>query len=73
MSKQPYYHRCEGAVLFTCTQPLTEDDFIAVLEKGLKKFGLVKGSVEVECIHDGDGELVSGFTEPEPGDPDDLR
>lgn len=72
MNKQPFYHRCEGAVMFTATRPVSEDEFIAALEKALKPLGLVKGTVEIECINNGDGYLESGWLEPEPGDPSDL-
>lgn len=71
MTKQPFYHRVEGAVLFTATRPVSEEEFIAAVERGLKSCGLVKGSVEVECLNE-DGVLVSGYGEPEPGDPADL-
>ena len=72
MNKQPFYHRCEGAVMFTATKPISEEEFIAVLEKALKPLGLVKGTVEIECINDGNGVLESGWMEPEAGNPDDL-
>jgi len=72
MAKQPYYHRCEGAVLFTATQPVTEEEFVKAVEKALKPFGVVKGTVEVESVADENGALFSGWVEPEPGDPSDL-
>ncbi len=72
MNKQPFYHRCEGAVMFTATRPVSEEEFIAALEKALKPLGLVKGTVEIECINDGSGVLESGWMEPEAGDPADL-
>lgn len=64
-NKQPFYHRCEGAVLFTATRPVSEEEFIAALEKALKPLGLVKGSVEVESIN-------GNWMESEAGDPADL-
>ena len=70
MSKQPWYHR-SNAVLFTATQPITEEQFTKAVEKALKKYGVLRGTVEVECINMGD-HLVSGWMEPEPGDPADL-
>ena len=70
-NKQPFYHRCAGAVMFTATKPVSEQEFIAALEKALRPLGLVRGSVEVECIND-NGTLVSGWLEPEAGDPADL-
>lgn len=71
MTKQPFYHRVEGALLFTATRPISEKEFIAALERGLKSCGLVKNSVEIECLNV-DGKLVSGYCDAEPGDPDDL-
>jgi hypothetical protein len=72
-NKQPFYHRCDGAVLFTATRPISEKEFIAALEKALKPLGLVKGSVEVEGFGGlAGGEITSGYMEPEPGDPADL-
>ena len=59
MNKQPFYHRAD--VLFTCTEPLSREEFIAALAKGLKRHGLVKGGIEVE-----------EYDEPDPGDPADL-
>ena len=72
MADQPWYHRVDGAILFTAKNPISEDDFIAAVESGLKKLGVVPGTVELEYINDGDGRLVSGYCEPEPGDPSDL-
>jgi len=62
MAKQPFYHRVDG-LMFTCTESLTEDEFILALKLGLSKMRCVyvKDSVEVEEWH-----------EPEAGDPDDL-
>ena len=71
-NKQPWYHRCEGALLFTTTEPVTEKECIKALEKALKPFGVVTGSVEFESVDAGDGTLVSGWADPEPGDPSDL-
>ena len=71
-NKQPWYHRCDGAILFTATQPVSEKEFTAALEKALKPFGVVRGTVEVESINDGSGSLQSGWMDPEPGDPSDL-
>jgi len=63
MPKQPFYHYVDG-VIFTCTEPLTKEEFLTALEKGLKGFGFVKGTAE---IYGSDG-----YKEPEAGDPDDL-
>ena len=71
MNKQPFYHRCEGAVLFTATRPVSEEEFIKALEKALKPLDLVAGTVEIESINN-EGTLVSGWLEPEAGDPCDL-
>ncbi len=71
MNKQPFYHRCEGAVMFTATTPISEQQFISVLEKALKPLGLVPNTVEIECLND-NGTLLSGWLEPEAGDPRDL-
>lgn len=70
-NKQPFYHRCAGAVLFTATRSITEEEFVAALEKALKPLGLVKGTVEIEGISDGK-EIHSGWMDPEAGDPADL-
>lgn len=64
MNKQPFYHRCDSAILFTGTRPVSKKEFIAALEKALKPLGLVKGTVEIEDD--------SGWMEPEAGDPSDL-
>lgn len=72
MSKQPYYHRCDGALLFTTTVPVTEEEAVVEIERAFKKFGVLKGSVEFESLNGEDGKLYSGWNEPLPGDPSDL-
>ena len=72
MAKQPWYHCCEGVLLFTTTEPVTEGQFLEAVSKALKPFGLVKGSLEIASITAEDGTLTSGWAEPEPGDPSDL-
>ena len=76
MNKQPFYHEFEGQVLFTATRPLTKEEFISALEKGLKKYGLVEGTVELHDPREVDvlnlGEQYDGWAEPEAGDPHDL-
>lgn len=71
MAKQPFYHRCEGAVMFTTTQPMSESEFITALQKALKPYGLIKNSIQIESINVG-GVLESGWMNPEAGDPSDI-
>jgi hypothetical protein len=69
-NKQPYYHRVE-ALLFTATQPLTEQQFLLALRKALIPLGLIPTSLEIESQNH-NGILESGWHEPEPGNPSDL-
>ena len=47
MNKQPFYHRV--TVLFTCTAPLTEKEFLALLRVQLRSSGVyVPKSLEAE-------------------------
>ncbi len=69
MSKQPFYHRIDGLLLteavdlnkgqISCL--INEKIIIDILEKGLKKYGLVKNTTTIEEFH-----------EPEAGNPSDL-
>lgn len=72
MNKQPFYHRCDGALLFTASSPIREEEFITAVEKALEPLGLIKGSFEIEPINNNDGTLSSGWVEPQAGDPMDL-
>jgi hypothetical protein len=58
MNKQPWYHG--ASVLFTTTMPVTEEQFIAAMQKALKPYGVVYVEVEGE------------YMDPEAGDPTDL-
>lgn len=64
LNKQSFYHYVDG-VMFTCTKPLTKEEFIEALEIGLQLYGLVKGSVDID-------DAESGYKEPEAGNSDDL-
>jgi hypothetical protein len=46
MPKQPFYHYVDG-LMFTCAEPLTKEEFIDALQIGLKKYGLVKGTIYI--------------------------
>ena len=64
MPKQPFYHYVDG-LMFTCTEPLTKEEFIDALQIGLKKYGLVKGTIYID-------DSENGYKEPEAGNPPDL-
>ncbi len=73
MNKQPFYHRSEGAIMFTATRPISEAEFLAAVEKALKPLGIVTHTLEIEACRDEEtGTLHSGWMEPEAGDPSDL-
>lgn len=59
MNKQPFYHRC--TILFTATEPMTEEDVLENIQDGLTMDIVIKDSIQIE-----------EFDDPEPGDPADL-